>query len=64
MKKQIIEALEANGFKSCNNDTYWVKDHYKIKVTESDTMATMFAKMYNAGETLKIWEIKRVMQIV
>ena len=64
MKKQIIEALEANGFISCNDDRYWVKDLFKIMVTNSDTMATMFAKMYNAGETLKIWEIKRVMQIV
>jgi hypothetical protein len=70
MKKQdrenIIAGLINLGCtRTYEGDDYnWSYDRYTFRLRESDRLVDVFRILMKASETLKVWEIKRTLQIV
>lgn len=65
MKKDIIEALLKIGFKQpyTNYPDKLVYEGYSLQITDCDTLDSVFRKIFKAGQTIKIWEVKRVLEV-
>ncbi len=61
MNQEIHKALLELGFKKEGN--YYKKGGNHIKVYEDTTLKEVFEKLMRYSETIKIWEIKKVLQI-
>ncbi|WP_126654108.1 hypothetical protein [Chryseobacterium aureum] len=65
-KDLIIKALLEIGFKQLYPERSPEKlnyEGYPIEVKESDTLPSILKKVFEAGRTLKTWEVKNVLQI-
>ena len=62
MQNQIHEALIKLGFEKQGNS--YKKDGYPIVVYENSTLESIFKELIKFGSTQKVWEIKRVMEII
>lgn len=60
--KDIKSALVAIGFEE--DGKYFRKNGDSIKIYESDRLENVFSRLIKYATTQKIWEIKRVLEIV
>jgi hypothetical protein len=65
-KEEIIAALINVGFtrRYDGDDSNWIYKNYPIKVKENTTLTEVFKLLMRASETIKIWEIKSVLNIL
>ena len=61
MQEEIHKALTA--LKFVKEGKYYKKSGNWIKVYEDDSLEDVFKKLMKYSETMKVWEIKRVLQI-
>lgn len=61
MYKKISEALVEAGFKK--NGKYFERDGLSIKIYPDTTLTPVFKQLIDFGKTMKIWEIKKVIEI-
>lgn len=64
-RKNILEALENIGCTNPYNDDSmnWVYKNYSFRVPENITLTEIFKILMKVSETVKIWEIKSVLQL-
>ena len=65
-KQEIIAALINVGFtrRYDGDDSNWIYKNYPIKIKENATLTDVFKLLMRASETIKIWEIKSVLNIL
>jgi hypothetical protein len=65
-KEEIIAALINVGFtrRYDGDDSNWIYKSYSIKIKENATLTDVFKLLMRASETIKIWEIKSVLNIL
>lgn len=66
MKSKIIEALLNIGFTQLYSNFLDKLNYrgYEIKVRDSDTLESIFKKVFECGKTIKMWDIKNALEIV
>lgn len=62
MNEEIKKALIELGFKQ--DGKYFKKDGNNIKIYDDTGLKEIFRKLIEFGKTAKVWEYKRVMQII